>query len=107
MAVTAVIQQAHTVVALRQINPSVRWYFESRLFPTGVAIHWAFDGPVLGFAGSVGRSDIDRESCFQQYMLLVPVDMCLEVDTWIGAIENNPLHNRARAEPALHLRHST
>src|SRR5690348_4834996 len=107
MTIAAVVEQAHAVVALRHINPSVRRYFEPRLFPTGVPIYWAFEGPILGLAGGVGRSDIDSESCFQKHMLLVPVYMHLEVNTWMCAINNNPLHNRARAESALDPRHRT
>src|SRR6185312_359369 len=104
MAVTTVVEQAHPVGALRHINPPVRWYFESRLFPTGVTIHWTLNSAILGLAGDVGRADVDIEGCLQQHMLLMPVNMGLEVNARIHAIENNALCDRARAESPLYLR---
>src|SRR5277367_2350768 len=101
--VFGVVQQTEAVLAVVQIGPAQRRNFELRLIPAVVAGGWAFDAAVWDFVGGLIAGCGQRESRFEQYVVLMPVDVVDDVDLVRTGGELNLLYELRFRPMAGHL----
>ncbi len=95
IAVLAVVEQRHTVIPLGEVGPFVRACLEAGPVPRRVPVRRALHVAPLDVERRARRVDRDRESGFEQRLMLVPVDVGGEVDARHVTVEQDALRDHA------------
>ena len=91
MAVLAVVQDTHAIVALRQVRPAVRHRLKLRLIPARIPVVRAAHIAVLHVIRSVSGSDIHRECRLEKLMLFMEIYFCPEINSPVIAVKDHIL----------------
>ncbi len=101
VAVLAVIEKRHAVIALGKVRELMRARLELLLIPGRVLMRRALDRTELDLERSFIRIYIYRESGAQDAVQAVPVKLGLEIDPRVFSVEPYVLYDRAAAVLAL------
>ena len=76
----AVVQETDAVIALAQVGPLVGAGLEARPVPARVAVGGSLHVAPLDLIRGLRREHIHGEGGLEQYVALVPFDVCVEVE---------------------------